>query len=169
MAKDQPEEQPKRSPAAHLTKYQFQKGQSGNPKGRPKGSIDLSGRIRRELLRKIGGDKQLADAVAKSVVSAILRDPVKSSKLLLAIMDRDEGPVVRETGPLVNINAGEGANGRVTSLPPVDPSERGGMSLKQHLETLIRVSQERGVGEIIDAEIVNKVTDEQEGLKDLLS
>ncbi|MCP4804821.1 MAG: hypothetical protein GY884_05660 [Proteobacteria bacterium] len=165
MAKEQQDNQPKRSPAAHLVKHQFKPGHSGNPKGRPKGRIDLSGRIRKELLRRIKGDQEMADAVAKSVVASILKDPVKASKLLLSIQDRDEGPVVQS--PLVEINAG-GA-GRTTELPPIKPSERGGMSLKQHLDTLVRVAQERGVGEIIDAEVEILTDIEEQGLEDLLS
>lgn len=40
------QEQPRNNPASHLAPYQFRKGQSGNPGGRPIGSKSLKERAR---------------------------------------------------------------------------------------------------------------------------
>lgn len=47
MIENTPTEQPKkRNPAEHLKKYKWPKGVSGNPKGKPAGSLSAVARIR---------------------------------------------------------------------------------------------------------------------------
>lgn len=70
--------------------HQFKPGQSGNPGGRPKGSVNLSGRIRKILLEERDG-KVLGDVLAEQLVAAALRNPEKMFLFLREFMDRDEG------------------------------------------------------------------------------
>ena len=155
----------KKSNVDHLKPYQWKKGQSGNPSGLPKGRINLTARIRRELLRATQ-DGQVADALAKKVVYDLLSDPVKMQRILLAIIERDEGPVDR--GPLVEVHAG---NGRAPELPPPERQEKGGMTLSEHLQTLMRLAKERGVRGIVEGPVTDADFDhgESDELADLLS
>lgn len=93
-ADEQQEEQdtkPDRSP--HLKKFQFQPGTSGNPKGRPKGSVGMWGRIQAKLKARGLTDDEIADQVADVFVARLLEGDFKFHKELI---DRDEGPVPKE-------------------------------------------------------------------------
>ncbi|WP_171052628.1 DUF5681 domain-containing protein [Ruegeria sediminis] len=71
----------------------FQKGQSGNPKGRPKGAKGLNASLKRELESKITvreGNREIriskAEAMAKRITTGALKgDP----KMLMALLKLD--------------------------------------------------------------------------------
>ena len=69
---------------------QWKKGQSGNPKGRPKGTVGLNTRIRQLLLEERNG-KVVADVLVEQLVRAALADPQKMWGFIKEFMDRDEG------------------------------------------------------------------------------
>ncbi|WP_170369249.1 DUF5681 domain-containing protein [Ruegeria arenilitoris] len=71
----------------------FKKGQSGNPKGRPKGARGLSASLKRELESKITvreGNREIritkAEAMAKRLAASALKG---DSKALLALLKLD--------------------------------------------------------------------------------
>jgi len=74
----------------------FKKGHSGNPKGRKKGSINLSSRVRRVLEQNAGNDKKVADVLADVLVKEALKNPVKCWNFIKDFMDRDEGLASRD-------------------------------------------------------------------------
>ena len=75
----------------HLKGFQFKPGESGNPSGRRKGSIELVGRIRQVLERKTPDGKTYADALAEVLVREAIRNPAKMWSFLKEFLDRDEG------------------------------------------------------------------------------
>ena len=163
---EQPGEQAPRHGAEHLKPWQFKPGQSGNPNGRPKGTIDLSARIRKELLRKVKEDATLADALAKRIVSALLEDPIKGQRLILAIQDRDEGPIARD--PVVSFDF---SGPRSPELPPMKQAAGGPPALGSHLKRLTELAQEFGIdlaaeADIAEAEIIDQAED-NDGDQDL--
>lgn len=84
------------SPGDRLKPYQWKPGQSGNPRGKPKGKVDLLARIRRELLRALpegalGGlpdGSVYADALARRIVIEACKGDFRFAKELI---DREEG------------------------------------------------------------------------------
>ena len=68
----------------------FVKGQSGNPTGRPKGSIELTARIKKVLQQETNG-REVADMLAEVLVREALRNPHKMWAFIREFMDRDEG------------------------------------------------------------------------------
>ena len=132
----------------HLEPYRWKKGQSGNTKGRPKGTVGLSKRIEERLLEAISGDdpRQLADLLAGAIVKTMLQDPVKAERLISKFMDRDEGPV--EKGSVVQI--GIDARGTVPQAPPlIEAGSDGAPTFVDHLKRLVAIADERGLS--IDA------------------
>jgi hypothetical protein len=94
----------------------FMKGQSGNPKGRPKGAKGINANLKRELEGKITvNDGQQtrtiskAEAAAKRLVAKALGGDLKA---LLKLIEID--PQLFGTEP------GEDAQDRATQLEPVD-------------------------------------------------
>lgn len=102
-------EQPVKASKKHaltpeMVAVQWKKGQSGNPKGRVKGGINIWSRVQRQLLEKVAeGDnkgKEFADLVAKSFVKELLKGKWPQTKELL---DREEGATeltIKHTGDL---------------------------------------------------------------------
>jgi hypothetical protein len=70
---------------------QWGKGTSGNPGGRPKGSVGLTRRIRELLLADRGKEKQIADLLVESMVKEALKNPAKMWSFIKEFIDRDEG------------------------------------------------------------------------------
>jgi len=121
---------------------QWQKGISGNPGGRPKGSVGLNKRIRELLLSEGGADgKTVADVLVEVLVKAALKNPAKMWPFIREIMDRDEGPVNRTAGPMVSIDMG----GTVPQPPPLEGSEDGTPPLGEHLSRIFAIAKERGI------------------------
>jgi hypothetical protein len=56
----------------NIKPYRFQPGHSGNPSGRPKGSISLTARLRKELEKQV----QLADGTKIKAIDAIVKKMV---------------------------------------------------------------------------------------------
>ena len=72
---------------------QFKPGQSGNPKGRPKGSQNIATLVSKELNRKIavtenGKQKKiaLAEAIARRLVTDSAKGNVRSLELIIKLM-----------------------------------------------------------------------------------
>ena len=151
MADKQQEKQPERESgesADHLAPHRWKKGQSGNPKGRPKGAVGLSKRIEKKLLEAFNADdpRQLADLLAASIVKVMLKDPVKAERLISKFMDRDEGPVEKES-TLVQI--GIDAGGKVPEPPPlIEAGVDGAPPLGEHISRLLSIAKERGLADV---------------------
>ncbi len=72
---------------------QFKRGQSGNPKGRPKGALNLETDLREELSERIAireGERSLKvskqRALLKSLVSKALKGDARAASLLLQLI-----------------------------------------------------------------------------------
>ena len=74
-------------------KYRFTPGQSGNPGGRPKGTVNLTARIRKVLEREQKDGRKIADVLADVLVKETLKNPAKMGAFLRDFIDRDEGKV----------------------------------------------------------------------------
>ena len=102
----------------NIIPHQFKPGQSGNPKGRPKGS-SITPRLKRIIEENNG---EIADALVKSAIKNALKGDFRFWN---AIMERVEGKVadrvqhsgegggaiqinlIRDTSPEVEINDGD--------------------------------------------------------------
>jgi hypothetical protein len=71
---------------------QFKKGQSGNPGGRPKGSISLVNLIRRRLTE----NPELADAIADNLIALAAQGDQKAINAIREILDRVDGKVPQQ-------------------------------------------------------------------------
>lgn len=67
--------------------YRFKPGQSGNPAGRPKGSVSLTRLIREEL------ERDGEDAARQLIRAAIDKAKAGSWRHLKEIIDRIDGPI----------------------------------------------------------------------------
>jgi len=93
--------------ADHLEPYKWKKGESGNPLGRPKGEVNLSMRLRKQLLEALPDCK--TDAVKADLVILALVEEARSGNIqaIQMILDRHEGKVtdkVDVTGAAVIFN-----------------------------------------------------------------
>lgn len=81
-----------------MPKQLWKPGQSGNPKGRPKGQLYLGTYLQRALNESItlanGTKIKAADAVVKKAINAALQGDTQMIKLLF---DRIDGPPVQKT------------------------------------------------------------------------
>jgi len=87
---------------------QFKKGQSGNPKGRPKGARGLEKVVLEELKSKItvnenGRSKKVkkVEAIAKQVVNKAMTGDVKSISLVLGVSQRHEDKLAAKSMPII--------------------------------------------------------------------
>ena len=87
---------------------QFKKGQSGNPKGRPKGARGLDTMIIEELKAKIivsenGRSKKLkkAEAIVKQVVNKALTGDHKAISQVLIVSQRHEEKLAAKAKPIL--------------------------------------------------------------------
>src|SRR3990167_6183557 len=77
----------------------FKKGKSGNPKGKPAGTLSMTTKIR-EFLMEYGKDGETnADKLKRAMV---LRAITKSDVLAKEILDRIDGKVVQPTDITTN-------------------------------------------------------------------
>ena len=85
---------------------QFQKGQSGNPAGRPRGTKNLGTDLLEELqelvlVREAGGEKQLSKqrALLKSITAKAIKGDTRAANLIVSLVlrilaeDPDDGTV----------------------------------------------------------------------------
>ena len=84
-------EEPAKEDGSRDDQGRFVKGVSGNPKGKPKGAVHLSTRIRRVLLQETSGGKKVSDVLAEVLVREALKNPAKMWQFIKEFMDRDEG------------------------------------------------------------------------------
>lgn len=88
-----------RDPKAGIRRHQFKPGQSGNPSGRPKGSLNLTTRLIRALKTKKPKDPQgrrWYDLLVQSLLRELVSDPVRAHRILARLLDVDEGPITKE-------------------------------------------------------------------------
>lgn len=89
-------------PPAHT---QFKKGQSGNPRGRPKGTANLATTLKRTLNEKVtiienGRQKAVSkgEAAIKQLVNRAAQGEISFMRLLLPAMHAAEATLAAETG-----------------------------------------------------------------------
>ena len=95
----------------NLRKGMFKKGQSGNPKGRPKGALNLTASLVAAFRETVKGDKSgrtYADQLIERMRQVMIQNPVRARHLIARLQDRDEGPIKHEisvegTGTLTGI------------------------------------------------------------------
>ena len=82
-------------PAPWLQQYEFKKGQSGNPGGRPKG-VSLQGELRRRL-----GEGGTGDKLVESLITVALREALRGDfRFWNSVIERVDGKVAdRFAGP----------------------------------------------------------------------
>lgn len=86
-------EEQKPNAADHLMPHRFQPGVSGNPSGRPKGTLNISGRLEKRLLKELKDGSMEINDVISALIREMKADPAKMTTFILKLMDRDEGPV----------------------------------------------------------------------------
>ena len=87
--------------------YQFAPGDSGNPRGRPRGALGLNGQLRRQLREtlqmKDGTAVQAAEAIARTVVKLAHEGDLRAVQLLLSCtpeeLERAGEPAASAAGP----------------------------------------------------------------------
>lgn len=94
----------------------FVKGQSGNPKGRPKGRKTLTESIaellnctNEEIIEKYGPEATLSDELANLFIATLMANPT-NAKLWALFFERTEGKVTQQLDinkTTLNINASE--------------------------------------------------------------
>jgi len=79
--------------ADHLEAHKWVKGQSGNPAGRPKGTVNLTSRLKAELLQELGASPE--DGVRADLIIHALIEEAKGGNMqaINCILDRLEGKV----------------------------------------------------------------------------
>lgn len=140
---------------------QFEKGKSGNPGGRPKGSVGLNRRIRELLLSDSGSGKPVAEVLVEVLIREAIKNPAKMWPFIKEVMERDEGPVERGSGATVNI----GFAGGVPQAPPLEGGIDGSPPLAEHASRIVSIIKERGLGEVPEvfpADILNVTKPEEE-------
>ena len=76
----------------------------------------------------------------------MLKDPVKAERLISKFMDRDEGPVEKDSVVQIGIDA----RGVVPEAPPlIEAGSDGSPTFVDHLKRLVAIADERGLN--IDA------------------
>jgi hypothetical protein len=69
--------------AAPVANFRWKKGVSGNPSGKPKGTVSLSAAVQR-MLRK---DPKLVDDIAKTIINAAIAGDLGAARLLFERLD----------------------------------------------------------------------------------
>lgn len=91
--------------ADHLDNYKWKKGESGNPLGKRKGEVNLTSRLKKQLMKDLGksGGTQ-ADAVLAALISEARSGNIHAINMIL---DRVEGKVtdqIQMSGAAVMFN-----------------------------------------------------------------
>ena len=88
MIENTPKKQPKRNPAEHLKPYQWKEGQSGNPAGKPEGSLSITAAIKRRLKELSPDQKRTAlDWLADNIIQDALEHNNAMRKLIWNYVD----------------------------------------------------------------------------------
>lgn len=77
----------------------FQKGQSGNPGGKPKGTISIVHLLLRKLKDKTPDGRKNADAVAEQLISLALSGDLDAIKVILDRVDGKVAERLEHSGP----------------------------------------------------------------------
>jgi hypothetical protein len=87
----------------------FRKGRSGNPRGRPKGSLNLATDLTAELgeritVREDGKPRRVTKqrALIKSLLAKALQGDVRAASTLLALRGRENGEALEGQNPVVD-------------------------------------------------------------------
>lgn len=67
-----------------IQKFKFKKGQTGNPNGRPKGSLRDIKEVLKDLLSQEKNNSQLIDGLMTVVVNKALKGDLKAVEMLLS-------------------------------------------------------------------------------------
>lgn len=91
---------------------QFKKGQSGNPKGRPKGSLNLDSALQRELNQRVtikehGQTRTITkfEACIKQLVNKAASGDTKAIQFLINLMNLAGGPAGADQSPVLSTEA----------------------------------------------------------------
>ena len=102
----------------HLRDYVYKPGQSGNPRGRPKGT-GLTDRLRRLLFEE--DDGLAADLLVANLTEAAKANEPWAIKALAMVFDRVEGPVKQEIDATVRTDVTNLHLGASPTNPPPMP------------------------------------------------
>lgn len=93
----------------NIVPYQFKKNQSGNPKGRPKGSKSLTTQLKKMLAAKIKNydpitDGDVTQSIADHLINVLLSKALNGEdKAIMEILNRSDGPVKQVIDQSLNI------------------------------------------------------------------
>ena len=86
--------------------FQFKPGQSGNPKGRPKGSTSFEARVQKELSKLVTVNKngksvkmRKLDVGVTRLVDRFMTGDLKSTAIIIGLGKRNEKPQTGEENP----------------------------------------------------------------------
>ena len=85
-----------------IVPFQFKKGQSGNPNGRPKGSKNLTTQLKKMLEAKIKNydpikDEEITQSIADHLINVLLSKALNGEdKAIMEILNRSDGKVKDE-------------------------------------------------------------------------
>ncbi len=90
-----------RNKAEHLERFRWKKGESGNPSGRPKGSVSLEAELRRRLSDGEEGERLVQGLISQAIRQALGGD----FRFFNLILERLDGKVadkvhLQNEGPL---------------------------------------------------------------------
>jgi hypothetical protein len=96
--------------AENLVAHRFKPGQSGNPKGRPKGARTIGSAVRAILATRFSKNQTVAEAIVEGVKTKALRGDIAAATFLA---DRSEGK------PAISL--------ALAAPPPMDGESREGL------------------------------------------
>jgi len=74
----------------NIKPHRWKPGQSGNPSGKPKGTLSLTNRLRKLLNEE---DGRLADRLVQELISHATKGERQAIEAIRVVLDRVDGPV----------------------------------------------------------------------------